>query len=329
RLSRAGIDQWVIPSPFHRLNHESAVSLWHHVCKVFMDDGLFETEKWTPHGPPYIDRIVVPKFSDQEGWFPAADANQSFILWERIGEPNSWRIIECRNEFSFPLDMGFSEWLYNSLSNKLVESISNADRDGDVLTEGASSDFPTFQCERKTGRHKLVEDFATEIGTTALPIDMIAETVAVSTTAELVPKQEGFAHGRQVLLPSEFEALLALVGEHQMHVPSQNITVQLLDLICGRRQRTAEFIVAYMDEISQADEQVDVDTNSLVQLPKFPAPGGLLPIGILDGRYLFYLCNGAPSEWTIVVANPPRIQFYDMPLSEWLVRLARGELQIP
>ncbi|MEZ5941610.1 MAG: hypothetical protein R3C18_09475 [Planctomycetaceae bacterium] len=329
RLLRADIDEWVVPSPFNRFSHESIVHLWQHVFSVFSQDGPFETQRWTPDGPPYNDRITVPNCTDLEGWFPAADANQSFILWDRKGEPNNWRIVECSSDFTFPLNMGFSEWLYNSLSNKLIDSLSGADTDGDILVANGSSYFPTLQCERGSGRNKSVEDFAKEIGTAVFPVWETADMVAVSKIAETAPMHRVVASERHVLLPSEFESLFALIGEQQMHVPSQNLTVQVLDVIRGRRSRTLGYIVTRMAELSQADKQVDVDTNSVVQLPKFPANGGLLPIGILDSRYLFYLCSGPPSEWTIAVANPPRIQFYNMSLSEWLVRLARGELQIP
>jgi hypothetical protein len=61
----------------------------------------------------------------------------------------------------------------------------------------------------------------------------------------------------------------------------------------------------------------------------WPTPGGLVPFGTTDnGDDLFWLSNGAPSEWRVVVFGRGLLRFeaFDCDLTDFLAGLATGAI---
>lgn len=68
---------------------------------------------------------------------------------------------------------------------------------------------------------------------------------------------------------------------------------------------------------------------SEVSYPLFPAAGGLLPWGATDnGDVLYWLTEGQPDEWSIVVnaARDPRTERYPTSMSIFLAKILKREI---
>jgi hypothetical protein len=63
--------------------------------------------------------------------------------------------------------------------------------------------------------------------------------------------------------------------------------------------------------------------------PLWPDPGGLIPVGQTDnGDYMFWLSQGPPADWGVVVWDRGLFGFerFDCDLTTFLARLATGEI---
>ena len=63
---------------------------------------------------------------------------------------------------------------------------------------------------------------------------------------------------------------------------------------------------------------------SEVPFPLYPEPGGLLPCGTTDnGNTLFWLTDGSPENWPLIVSAPrdARYEKFDMTLTEFMTKI--------
>lgn len=68
-----------------------------------------------------------------------------------------------------------------------------------------------------------------------------------------------------------------------------------------------------------------------IPYPLFPDAGGILPWGVTDnGDVLYWLCNGPPSDWVIVVneSRGPRWREFKLSTSEFLAAVVTRELVV-
>lgn len=68
-----------------------------------------------------------------------------------------------------------------------------------------------------------------------------------------------------------------------------------------------------------------------VPYPLYPDANGIIPWGVTDnGDVLYWICNGTPSHWTIVVneSRGPLWREYELSMSEFLEKLVSRDLVV-